>query len=88
MPYMWASRSFDGLCDFMSSGPLVLMVLEKENADCGPAQADGRNNPADAEEGTIRKKLPDRCLRMLYTARMEKRRRRLRLGMVCGYELI
>jgi nucleoside-diphosphate kinase len=47
---------FDGLCDFMSSGPLVLMVLEKENAIAGLRTLMGATNPANAEEGTIRKK--------------------------------
>ncbi len=47
---------FDGLCDFMSSGPLVLMVLEKENAIAELRKLMGATNPANAEPGTIRKK--------------------------------
>lgn len=47
---------FDGLCDFMSSGPLVLMVLEKENAIADLRKLMGATNPANAEEGTIRKR--------------------------------
>ncbi|MGD0859122.1 MAG: nucleoside-diphosphate kinase [Terracidiphilus sp.] len=47
---------FDGLTTFMSSGPLVLMVLEKENAIAGLRKLMGATNPANAEEGTIRKK--------------------------------
>jgi nucleoside-diphosphate kinase len=47
---------FDGLCDFMSSGPLVLMVLEKENAIADLRKLMGATNPANADEGTIRKK--------------------------------
>ena len=47
---------FDGLTDFMSSGPLVLMVLEKENAIADLRKLMGATNPANAEEGTIRKK--------------------------------
>jgi nucleoside-diphosphate kinase len=47
---------FDGLCAFMSSGPLVLMVLEKENAIADLRMLMGATNPANAEEGTIRKK--------------------------------
>ena len=47
---------FDGLCEFMSSGPLVLMVLEKENAIADLRKLMGATNPANAEEGTIRKK--------------------------------
>ena len=47
---------FDGLCAFMSSGPLYLMVLEKENAIADLRKLMGATNPANAEEGTIRKK--------------------------------
>jgi len=47
---------FDGLCDFMSSGPLVLMVLEKDNAIVDWRKLMGATNPANADEGTIRKK--------------------------------
>jgi nucleoside-diphosphate kinase len=47
---------FEGLCEFMSSGPLVLMVLEKENAIADWRKMMGATNPANAEDGTIRKK--------------------------------
>jgi nucleoside-diphosphate kinase len=47
---------FDSLTDFMSSGPLFLMVLEKENAIADVRKLMGATNPANAEEGTIRKK--------------------------------
>ena len=47
---------FDELCNFMSSGPLVLMVLEKDNAIADLRKLMGATNPANAEEGTIRKK--------------------------------
>ena len=47
---------FDGLTTFMSSGPLVLMVLEKENAIADLRKLMGATNPANAEEGTIRKR--------------------------------
>jgi nucleoside-diphosphate kinase len=47
---------FGALTDFMSSGPLVLMVLEKENAIADLRKLMGATNPANAEEGTIRKK--------------------------------
>ena len=47
---------FEGLCEFMSSGPLVLMVLEKENAIADWRKLMGATNPANADEGTIRKK--------------------------------
>jgi nucleoside-diphosphate kinase len=47
---------FDSLTNFMSSGPIVLMVLEKENAITDLRKLMGATNPANAEEGTIRKK--------------------------------
>lgn len=47
---------FAGLCDFMSSGPIFLMVLEKDNAIADLRKVMGATNPANAEEGTIRKK--------------------------------
>lgn len=47
---------FDDLCEFMSSGPLFLMVLEKSNAISDLRTLMGATNPAHAAEGTIRKK--------------------------------
>jgi nucleoside-diphosphate kinase len=47
---------FDSLTAFMSSGPIVLMVLEKDNAIADLRKLMGATNPANAEEGTIRKK--------------------------------
>ena len=47
---------FHSLTDFMCSGPIVMMVLEKENAIADLRKLMGATNPANAEEGTIRKK--------------------------------
>jgi nucleoside-diphosphate kinase len=47
---------FNDLCSFMSSGPLVLLVLEKDNAIADWRKLMGATNPANAEEGTLRKK--------------------------------
>ncbi len=47
---------FDSLTDFMSSGPIVVIALEKENAIADLRKLMGATNPANAEEGTIRKK--------------------------------
>ncbi|MER0440704.1 nucleoside-diphosphate kinase [Emticicia sp. W12TSBA100-4] len=50
-------RPFYGeLCEMMSSGPIVPMILEKENAVADFRTLIGATNPANAEEGTIRKK--------------------------------
>jgi nucleoside-diphosphate kinase len=47
---------FNALTDFMSSGPIVALALEKENAIADLRKLMGATNPANAEEGTIRKK--------------------------------
>ena len=47
---------YNDLCDYLSSGPIVVMVLEKENAIIENRKLMGATNPKDAEEGTIRKK--------------------------------
>jgi nucleoside-diphosphate kinase len=47
---------FNSLTDFMSSGPIFVMVLEKQNAIADLRKLMGATNPANAEEGTIRKK--------------------------------
>jgi len=46
---------FTDLCAFMASGPLFLMVLEKDNAIADLRTLMGATNPANAAEGTIRK---------------------------------
>lgn len=47
---------YGGLVEFMSSGPIVAAILEKENAVADFRKLIGATNPAQAEEGTIRKK--------------------------------
>ena len=47
---------YDDLCTYLSSGPIVVMVLEKENAVLKNRELMGTTNPKDALEGTIRKK--------------------------------
>jgi nucleoside-diphosphate kinase len=46
---------YSDLCQYMSSGPIVAMILEKENAVSDLRKLIGATNPAQAEEGTIRK---------------------------------
>ena len=46
---------FDSLCTFMTSGPVIVQVLEGENAIQRNREVMGATNPADAAEGTIRK---------------------------------
>jgi nucleoside-diphosphate kinase len=47
---------FDSLTTFMSAGSIIALVLEKENAIADLRKLMGATNPANAEEGTIRKK--------------------------------
>ena len=47
---------YNDLVKYMSSGPIVAMILEKENAVADFRKLIGATNPAQAEEGTIRKK--------------------------------
>ena len=47
---------YNSLTNFMSSGPIVVLALEKENAIQDLRKLMGSTNPADAAEGTIRKK--------------------------------
>ena len=44
------------LCSYLSSGPIIVMVLEKENAVLANIELMGATNPKDAADGTIRKK--------------------------------
>ena len=46
---------YNDLCSYLSSGPIVVMVLEKENAVLANRDLMGATNPKDAAEGTIRK---------------------------------
>ncbi len=47
---------YNDLCSYLSSGPILVMVLQKENAVKRNRELMGATNPKDAEEGTIRKK--------------------------------
>lgn len=46
---------FGSLCDFMTSGPVVVQVLEGDDAVGRYREVMGKTNPAEADEGTIRK---------------------------------
>lgn len=55
-----AERSFfNDLCNFMISGPVVVQVLEGKNAVLKYREVMGATNPANAEEGTIRKEFAE-----------------------------
>ena len=47
---------YNELCAYLSSGPIVVMILEKESAVLANRELMGATNPKEAKEGTIRKK--------------------------------
>ena len=47
---------YNDLCTYLSSGPIVVMTLQRENAVVENRKLMGATNPVDAEEGTLRKK--------------------------------
>jgi len=47
---------YNDLCAYLSSGPIVVMILGKENAVLSNRELMGATNPQEAKEGTIRKK--------------------------------
>ena len=47
---------YNDLCNYLSSGPILVMILEKEDAVLKNRELMGATNPKDADEGTIRKK--------------------------------
>lgn len=50
---------YEGLCDYMCSGPIVAAVLKKENAVVDFRTLVGKTDPKDADEGTIRKEFAE-----------------------------
>ena len=47
---------YNDLCSYLSSGPIIAMILEKANAIVDNRKLMGATNPEEAEDGTIRKK--------------------------------
>tara|TARA_Y100000996_G_scaffold276917_1_gene218322 strand:+ start:580 stop:990 length:411 start_codon:yes stop_codon:yes gene_type:complete len=47
---------YSDLCSYLSSGPIIVMILEKEDAVAANRKLMGATNPKDAEDGTLRKK--------------------------------
>ena len=47
---------YNDLCDYLSSGPIVVMILEKHNAVLSNRKLMGATNPKESADGTIRKK--------------------------------
>ena len=57
---------FDGLVKFMTEGPIVVMALEREDAVKELREVMGATNPANAAEGTVRKRFADRYRAQLH----------------------
>jgi nucleoside-diphosphate kinase len=55
MPFHKARPFYGELVDFMSSGPIIAAILEKDNAVADFRKLIGATDPAKADEGTIRK---------------------------------
>ena len=51
-----AKPFYNDLCAYLSSGPIVVMILEKDNAVIDNRKLMGATNPKEADEGAIRKK--------------------------------
>ena len=47
---------FNDLCEYLSSGPIIAMIIEKEDAVLANRELMGATNPKEAADGTIRKK--------------------------------
>ena len=47
---------YNDLCEYLSSGPIIVMTLQKENAVLINRKLMGATNPKEAEEGTLRKR--------------------------------
>lgn len=84
-----ASKPFFGsLTDFMSSGPIVVLALEKDNAIADLRKLMGATNPANAEPGTVRKKWADNIERNAIHGSDAEDTARFELGyFFAGYEL-
>jgi nucleoside-diphosphate kinase len=79
---------FASLTEFMSSGPIVVLALEKENAIADLRKLMGATNPANAEPGTIRKKYADNIERNAIHGSDAEDTARFELGyFFAGYEL-
>ena len=67
---------YNDLVDFMVSGPVVVQVLEGENAIAKNREIMGATNPAEADEGTLAKILPRALMPIPYTALTHLKRQR------------
>ena len=59
---------YNDLCKYLSSGPIIVLSLQRENAVMENRKLMGATNPIDAKEGTLRKNMVYRLIRTLFTA--------------------
>jgi Nucleoside diphosphate kinase len=57
---------YNDLCAYLSSGPIVVMSLQKDNAVLENRKLMGATNPKDAEKGTLRKKTVFSMIKILF----------------------
>ena len=57
---------YKDLCAYLSSGPIVVMSLQKDNAVLENRKLMGATNPKDAEEGTLRKNMVFQLIKILF----------------------
>jgi len=80
---------FESLTSFMSSGPIIVLALEKENAIADLRELMGATNPAQAKEGTIRKKWAANIERNAIHGSDAEDTARFEIGyFFAGYELV
>ena len=70
---------YNDLCSYLSSGPIIVMVLEKNNAVVDNRKLMGATNPKEAEDGTIRKNMEFRLIKILFMALIVMKMQKLKL---------
>ena len=57
---------YNDLCTYLSSGPIIVMTLQRENAVVENRKLMGATNPVDAEDGTLRKNMVFQLIKILF----------------------
>ena len=70
---------YNDLCSYLSSGPIVAMILEKENAISANRELMGATNPKEAEEGTIKKNTEFLLIKIQFMAQIVWKMQKLKL---------
>ena len=67
---------YNDLCNYLSSGPVLVMVLKKDNAIVENRKIMGATNPKEADPGTIRKNLVFQLIKIQYMVLIVKKMQR------------